>query len=34
MVGLGGQLVVDRKEEIISDIGWFAFKLGKGLDNK
>ena len=34
VVRLSGQLVVDRNEKIISDIGRIAVELSKGLDDK
>ena len=34
VVRLGSQLVVDRNEKIVSDIGRIALEFGKGLDDK
>ena len=31
---LSDQLVVDGNEKIISNIGWIALELGKGLNHK
>jgi hypothetical protein len=34
IVGLSGELFIDRNEKIIRDIGWITFELCEGFEDK